>query len=91
MKGLDKLGKIILASKSPSLYTYEIINTYPHDIEAYTQGLEFDDEILYESTGLNGKSSLRKIDYLKGKVLNSINLNESFFFSSSLYFFYFRT
>ena len=69
----------LLASKSPSLYTYEIINTYPHDIEAYTQGLEFDDEILYESTGLNGKSSLRKIDYSKGNVLNSINLNESFF------------
>ena len=69
----------LLASKSPSLYTYQIINTYPHDIKAYTQGLEFDNEILYESTGLNGKSSLRKIDYLKGKVLNSINLNESFF------------
>ena len=69
----------LLASKSPSLYTYEIINTYPHDIEAYTQGLEFDDEILYESTGLNGKSSLRKIDYSKGNVLNSIILNESFF------------
>ena len=69
----------LLASKSPNLYTYQIINTYPHDIEAYTQGLEFDNEILYESTGLNGKSSLRKIDYLKGKVLNSINLNESFF------------
>ena len=46
------------------------------DIEAYT-GLEFDNEILYESTGLNGKST--KIDYIKGKVLNSINLNESFF------------
>ena len=69
----------LLASKPPSLYTYQIINTYPHDIKSYTQGLEFDNEILYESTGLNGKSSLRKIDYLKGKVLNSINLNESFF------------
>ena len=57
----------LLASKSPNLYTYQIINTYPHDIKAYTQGLEFDNEILYESTGLNGKSSLRKIDYFKVK------------------------
>ena len=62
-------------SKSLHLSDYKHL---PHDIKAYTQGLDLITN-LYESTGLNGKSSLRKIDYLKGKVLNSINLNESFF------------
>ena len=49
--------KIIIFSKSsPKLYSYKIINEFPHDQQAYTQGLEFDGDDLYESTGLNGKS-----------------------------------
>ena len=69
----------LLASKAPKLFTYEVINTYPHDITAYTQGLEFDGDFLYESTGLNGKSSLRKIDYRNGDILKNKPLDKSFF------------
>ena len=69
----------LLASKPPKLFTYEVINTYPHDITAYTQGLEFDGDFLYESTGLNGKSSLRKIDYRNGEILKNKPLDKSFF------------
>jgi len=69
----------VLAAESPSVYTYEIINTYPHDKNAYTQGLEFYNDTLYESTGLRGESSLRKVDYGTGKVLKQIDLEDSFF------------
>ena len=70
---------ILLAKKAPILYTYQIINTYPHDITAYTQGLEFDGELLYESTGLNGKSTLRTVDFKSGKILKNKPLDASFF------------
>ncbi|EAR00378.1 glutaminyl-peptide cyclotransferase [Maribacter sp. HTCC2170] len=69
----------VLAPTAPALYTYEIINEYPHDIKAYTQGLEFHDGILYESTGKKGRSSLRKVDYNTGKVLAQIDLENTQF------------
>jgi len=75
---IDK--KITIFSKNPpKLYSYKIINEFPHDQEAYTQGLEFDGENLYESTGLNGKSSLRKISFKNGEVVKKIPLNKSYF------------
>ena len=52
----------IYSDSAPKLYKYEIINEFRHDNKAYTQGLEFYDNVLYESTGLNGKSSLRKVN-----------------------------
>lgn len=63
----------------PELWTYTIVNTFPHDYQAYTQGLEFDGEVLYESTGLKGKSSLRKIDFKTGEILDNIPLDPSYF------------
>jgi len=69
----------ILSSKTPKLYTYKILETYPHDITAYTQGLEFKNDTLYESTGLRKKSSLRKTDYKTGEVLQKIPLADSYF------------
>ncbi len=69
----------ILSSKAPEIYTYEIINEYPHDAKAYTQGLEFYQDTLYESTGKNGRSSLRKVDYSTGKVLEKIDLDKTVF------------
>ncbi len=69
----------VLASKSPEIYTYEVLNEYPHDIKAYTQGLEFHNDTLYESTGRNGQSSLRKVDYKSGKILKQIDLDKTFF------------
>ncbi len=70
---------LILASERPKLYTYKIINTYPHDIDAYTQGLEFHGDTLYESTGQYRKSSLRKTDYKTGEVLKSVPIGDEYF------------
>ncbi len=69
----------ILNDKAPVVYTYEIINTYPHDLTSYTQGLEFHDGILYESAGQYGKSKLRKLDLETGKVLKEIKLDDQYF------------
>ena len=63
----------------PKLYTYEIVNTYPHDSQAFTQGLEFYNDTLYESTGLRGQSTLRKVDLESGKVLKKIDLIDTYF------------
>jgi glutamine cyclotransferase len=63
----------------PSIYTYEIINTYPHDKTSYTQGLEFHNGELYESTGQRGKSKLRKVNFETGEVLKNINLEKQYF------------
>jgi len=70
---------ILLADKEPTVYNYEIINTFPHDVGAYTQGLEYKDGFLYESTGRKGQSSLRKVNLTDGKVLQQINLEPSYF------------
>jgi len=70
---------IIVNSTTPKLYRYEIVNTYPHDITSYTQGLEFYDGVLYESTGQYGESKLRALNYKTGKVLKNINLSPSYF------------
>lgn len=69
----------LLHPTPPELWTYELLNAFPHDTQAYTQGLEFDGEILYESTGLKGKSSLRKVDYTTGKLVENKPLDDSYF------------
>jgi len=69
----------VLSNKAPEIYTYEIVNEYPHDNRAYTQGLEFYQDTLYESTGKKGRSSLRKVDYKTGKVLQQIDLDNTIF------------
>ena len=50
-------------------YTYEVLHEYKHDPKAFTQGLVYDDGFLWESTGRNGESSFRKVDYKTGEVL----------------------
>ncbi|MEM1002034.1 MAG: glutaminyl-peptide cyclotransferase, partial [Bacteroidota bacterium] len=69
----------VLNNKEPEIYTYEIVNTYPHDITSYTQGLEFYNGELYESTGQYNESKLRKVDYATGEVLKNVNLSNGFF------------
>ena len=79
-KKLEYKEKITIVSASkPKLYTYTILNEYPHDKTAYTQGLEFYRDTLYESTGLKGKSSLRKVDFKTGKVLQKVPLDQVYF------------
>ncbi|MDC1504984.1 glutaminyl-peptide cyclotransferase [Winogradskyella sp.] len=63
----------------PSIYTYEIVNTYPHDISSYTQGLEFYKGQLYESTGQKTKSKLRRVNFETGEVLKNLNLEDRYF------------
>jgi glutaminyl-peptide cyclotransferase len=62
----------------PSL-DYSILHTYPHDPDAFTQGLLFHDGVLYESTGRNGFSSLRKVTLETGAVLQKIDVPETYF------------
>jgi glutamine cyclotransferase len=69
----------ILAEKSPEIYTYKILNTFPHDKTSFTQGLEFKNDTLYEGTGHRGESVLRKLDFKTGKVLQQVNLDDSVF------------
>ena len=69
----------IYSSTSPKIYSYEIINEYDHDISSYTQGLEFNGNYLYESTGLNGFSSIKKIDLFKNKVIETRFLDKQYF------------
>lgn len=61
------------------VYTYEIVNVYPHDRNAFTQGLVFQDGILYEGTGLHGRSTLRKVELETGRVLQLGALPAQFF------------
>ena len=71
-----------LVSKNPDTSrtcTYKIINTFPHDREAFTQGLAFEDGVLYEGTGRNGRSELRKIELETGSVLQTRKLPDEFF------------
>jgi len=70
---------ILLSSIKPKLYTYKIVETYPHDITAYTQGLEFENDTLYESTGQKKESTLRKINYTTGEVYKSVPLADQYF------------
>jgi glutaminyl-peptide cyclotransferase len=63
----------------PVIYTYTVVNSYPHDINAYTQGLVYDDGFLYESTGQYGESSLRKVKTETGEVIRNIALDRELF------------
>ncbi len=61
------------------VYTYSILGAYTHDRDAFTQGLAFEKDVLYEGTGLYGKSSLRKVDLETGKVLQVHRLPSAYF------------
>lgn len=63
----------------PETYSYTIVNQYPHDLKAFTQGLLYHDGYLYESTGQWGQSSLRKVDHISGEVLQQIELSDDYF------------
>ena len=63
----------------PRQYTYEKVSSFPHDPEAFTQGLLWDGGYLYESTGLNGHSSLRRVKLETGELLQNRTVDDSFF------------
>lgn len=79
-ENVEVTGRIELVSDiQPELLEYEIVNTYPHDIEAYTQGLEFYRDTLYEGTGQYQHSTLRKVDYKTGEVYKKISQKGEYF------------
>ncbi len=63
----------------PINYTYTVLNTYPHDTGAYTEGLVFQDGFLYESTGLYGNSTLRREELETGKILQLYSMPQQYF------------
>ncbi|QGJ70338.1 Glutaminyl-peptide cyclotransferase [Planctomycetales bacterium 10988] len=65
--------------QAPTWYACRVVNTYPHDPQAFTQGLVYDDGELLESTGLYGESSLRRVELKTGKVLQQINISSTYF------------
>jgi glutamine cyclotransferase len=76
---------LLLASLLPSAYAavptadFKVVRSYPHDTQAFTEGLLYRDGFLYESTGLNGKSSIRKVDLASGKVLQTKDIPSQYF------------
>src|SRR5206468_3003492 len=60
-------------------FTYDIVHRYPHDRDAFTQGLIYRDGVLFESTGLNGRSSLRKVRLETGEVLQRHSVARRYF------------
>ncbi|MES2148388.1 MAG: glutaminyl-peptide cyclotransferase [Pseudomonadota bacterium] len=68
-----------LAQAGLPVYDFMIVHAYPHDPAAFTQGLLYRDGFLYESTGLNGRSSIRKVEIETGKVLRKKDLAEDIF------------
>ena len=61
------------------VYTYKVVNTYPHDQSAFTEGLVFEDGVLYEGTGLHEYSTLRRVELETGEILQSCELPSQFF------------
>ncbi|HMR18557.1 MAG TPA: glutaminyl-peptide cyclotransferase [Sphingobacterium sp.] len=74
---------IMILPDSPKNYGFEIVNTYPHATDAFTQGLQYADGVLYESTGSPGgtdlTSSLRRVELTTGKVLQKKEIGGDYF------------
>lgn len=73
-----RIGPARPPEKTPA-YGYRIVNTYPHDRAAFTQGLIFKGGMLWESTGQYGASSLRKVELKTGRVLKSVPVSREYF------------
>lgn len=74
----DEVHSTITPELAPPM-TYEVINEFPHDPLAFTQGLIYLDGYLYESTGINNRSSVRKVDLETGEVLQQVDLSWEYF------------
>ncbi len=67
------------AGGAPPTFTYKVVRSYPHDRRAFTQGLIFRDGVLYEGTGMNGESAIRKVKLETGEVLQMHSLPREYF------------
>jgi glutamine cyclotransferase len=75
----NTISPTVAPSDTVTAYTYRVVNSYPHDPDAFTQGLVFEDSVLYEGTGLYGNSTLRKVDLKIGAILQVHELPARFF------------
>ncbi|MFH1313839.1 MAG: glutaminyl-peptide cyclotransferase [Candidatus Eisenbacteria bacterium] len=75
----SKPQPVALPSSGLPVYTYKLVNTYPHDPDAFTQGLVFENGFLYEGTGIEGESTLRKVELETGAVLKMYELPDHLF------------
>jgi len=71
--------RAVITAPTVPVYTVNIINAYPHDRNAFTQGLVFENGILYEGTGLYGRSTLRRVDLKTGEILQIHTLPDHLF------------
>lgn len=78
------LCSILSCSAKVERYKIEVVKAYPHDTGSYTQGLFWHDGSLYESTGLNGKSTFRKVDLQSGQALTKLPFNREYFVEGSV-------
>ena len=78
------LCSILSCSAKVERYKIEVVKAYPHDTGSYTQGLFWHDGSLYESTGLNGKSTFRKVDLQSGQALTKLPFNKKYFGEGSV-------
>ena len=69
------------ASETVPIFSYKVIQSYPHDEGAFTQGLLFKDGYLYESTGLKGHSTVRRVNLEDGKILKATRLEPTLYLS----------
>lgn len=67
------------SSQEVPTYTFEVVNSWPHDCKAFTQGLIFDHDLFLESTGQYGESTLRRVEPATGKVLKKIKVPKEYF------------
>ncbi|WP_298396020.1 glutaminyl-peptide cyclotransferase [Flavobacterium sp.] len=76
---LDSTRIEVISNLEPKILKFTLVNTYPHDNKAYTQGLEFYKGVLYEGTGQRGESTLRKTNYKTGSIDLKIDLEPRYF------------
>ncbi|MDQ3443817.1 MAG: glutaminyl-peptide cyclotransferase, partial [Chloroflexota bacterium] len=76
---LDEIVRFAARNPSATVSSYRIVAEYPHEADAYTQGLVIVDGELYEGTGLEGRSSLRRVDLETGEVLQRQALDDEHF------------
>jgi glutamine cyclotransferase len=71
--------KVWSSEKQTPVFGYQVIRVFPHDPQAFTQGLVFHQGFLYEGTGLLGRSSLRQVELKTGKIIKQVSLPEYLF------------
>lgn len=75
----DQIDLDSFRGSSIEAFSYRIVDSYPHDPSAFTQGLVYYQGEFYEGTGLYGRSSLRRVKIETGEVLEIVNLEDEFF------------